>query len=78
MTPNERCGATLVFGDDYGDNDCTMHCQLAPSHEGQHEEQGDMGDYGGKYVIRWHIDGRIAEQADQEDYDRWLEEDHNG
>jgi hypothetical protein len=37
------CKATIKFGDDYGDNDCTFHCQLEEGHDGPHQEIGEMG-----------------------------------
>ena len=34
--PSERCEATIIIGDDYGDNDCTFRCQSYTGHTGQH------------------------------------------
>lgn len=48
----KKCKATILFGDDYGDNTTTFHCQLKLGHEGQHEEKGSM--YGEKvYILIW-------------------------
>jgi len=33
-----KCKAVLSIGDDYGDNSCTMHCQLDKRHAGSHFE----------------------------------------
>lgn len=45
------CKSKIVFGDDYGDNDCTFHCQLEEGHNGMHEECGKM--YDQPYKITW-------------------------
>ncbi len=34
----ERCKAILILGDDYGDNDTTIRCQLPEGHAGPHQE----------------------------------------
>lgn len=47
----EKCNATIKFGDDFGDNETTFHCQLKEGHRGEHEECGDM--YGKKYALKW-------------------------
>ena len=49
-----RCRAYLVLGDDHGDGGITFRCQLAPQHDGPHQEQGEIG---GKrrqwYIVKW-------------------------
>jgi len=50
------CLAELHLGDDYGDNQCTIHCQLPPEHEPPHCERFQRG--GLPVVITWHIDDR--------------------
>jgi hypothetical protein len=46
------CNATIEFGDDYGDNETTFHCQLPDGHEGEHRESGNM--YGKQaYELTW-------------------------
>ena len=54
----ERCKATIKFGDDFGDNDTTFHCQLEEGHSGKHKEVGDMGYPPEKrpYVLEWEGD----------------------
>jgi hypothetical protein len=50
------CGATIKFGDDFGDNSCTFSCGLPEGHDGEHEEAGDMAQGGPlslPYVLRW-------------------------
>jgi hypothetical protein len=37
------CGATIEFGDDFGDNVTTFRCRLEAGHPGPHEEKGNMG-----------------------------------
>lgn len=44
-----QCETTIVFGDDYGDNTATFHCQLEKGHKGKHVEKGDM--YGQPYEL---------------------------
>ncbi len=50
-----KCDATIEFGDDYGDNHSTFHCQLEQGHEGPHQEKGDMGweKYKMPYTLTW-------------------------
>jgi hypothetical protein len=38
----DRCNAIIKFGDDYGDNETTFHCQLKKGHKGSHQESGDQ------------------------------------
>lgn len=35
---NRCCNRTMSIGDDYGDNEATMHCQLPMGHRGPHQE----------------------------------------
>jgi hypothetical protein len=44
------CEARLELADDYGDNDCTFHCDLKKGHFGFHQERGN-----GKpaYIMIW-------------------------
>ena len=46
----EWCNAKFVLADDYGDNDCTFHCNRMKGHEGLHEEHG----LDAKYVMVWY------------------------
>jgi len=41
---SKKCLAELHIGDDYGDNCCTMHCQLPIGHEDRHKEEYEQGD----------------------------------
>ncbi len=57
----DKCKATIEFGDDYGDNNTTFHCQLEAKHSGTHKETGDMG-YGAvpmPYTLTW--EGSVKE-----------------
>ena len=47
-----QCLSIARFGDDYGDNSCTFHCQLPKGHEGDHEEKGNMYNEW-SYVLHW-------------------------
>jgi hypothetical protein len=40
----QPCGVSIIFGDDFADNECTFHCELEKGHIGKHIEKGDMGD----------------------------------
>lgn len=46
-----KCKAIIIFADDYGDNECTFHCELKEGHEGNHKESGKV--YGNKYILIW-------------------------
>jgi hypothetical protein len=49
-----KCNARLYLIDDYGDNQCTIQCELNKGHEGIHRETFYRG---GKPVnITWEID----------------------
>jgi hypothetical protein len=47
-----QCRSFIEFGDDFGDNTTTFHCQLSPKHQGQHLEKGLL--YGREFEVRWH------------------------
>lgn len=58
-TPADKdgeCNARLFISDDYGDNSATIRCQLAPKHEGLHQEQFERE--GGMVSITWAADER--------------------
>jgi hypothetical protein len=38
----ELCPATMRFGDDYGDNTTTFHCDRPTGHKGLHMEKSVM------------------------------------
>ena len=44
------CVATLEIGDDYGDNEATMHCQLEIGHSGRHREEF----FDGRAIVEWN------------------------
>ena len=46
-----KCKETIKFGDDFGDNVCTMYCGLEEGHLGEHKESGQM--QGKQYVVCW-------------------------
>lgn len=62
-----QCNAHLYIGDDYGDNGSTMRCQLAPGHDGEHEERFRRS--GGAVVIRWEADERCYHDCRAELFD---------
>lgn len=53
----EACGACCFVADDFGDNTATMRCQLAPGHEGSHQEMFDRD--GGPVTVTWVADERV-------------------
>ena len=64
MTGNV-CGATIEFGDDFGDNSSTFRCGKPLQHEGDHCESGSMYDKN-PYTLAWTVDDRLAEVEDIE------------
>ena len=66
MTNDNICKSTIVFGDDYGDNNCTFHCQLELGHPGKHQENGNMY-WEQPYTLLWEHDyidpfGKLGEE----------------
>jgi len=59
-----ECNAHLYLGDDYGDNQTTIRCQLPKGHEGPHTEWFYRGE--GKVTIAWEKDERAEEEAEEE------------
>lgn len=51
----KTCKAIMEFGDDFGDNSCTFHCQLEEGHPGKHREEGAMYDKH-PYCLEWEAD----------------------
>ena len=51
-TAKEKCNSNIEFGDDFGDNSTTFHCQLEKGHQGKHKEQGNLYDQQ-EYVLEW-------------------------
>jgi len=52
-----ECNAHLYIGDDYGDNEATMRCQLPLEHEGNHQEKFmDV-------VVTWKMDRKENAQT---------------
>ncbi len=52
---SNQCSAKLYLGDDYGDNTCTIKCQLPKMHPGKHEEKFDRN---GEVLVSWVKDER--------------------
>jgi hypothetical protein len=52
-----ECNARLFIGDDYGDNECTIRCQLQPNHGGKHREVWNPLNMG-IVTIEWEHDER--------------------
>ena len=45
------CPHRIIFGDDYGANETTFHCQLKVGHRGKHLDKGQQGRQ--PYWLRW-------------------------
>jgi hypothetical protein len=60
LRADDQCDAMIRFGDDYGDNTTTFHCQLAKGHGGDHRETGMM-DGSKDYCLTWRDDNGDAE-----------------
>jgi len=62
-----RCKAKIRFGDDYGDNCSTFHCQLEEGHTDEHIEKGNMGDEEQRipYILSW-LGDMGEDEADEE------------
>ena len=58
MYKMKKCKSTIEFGDDFGDNSTTFHCQLESGHNGDHVEKGDM--YGVPYELKWKNKVKIS------------------
>ena len=54
-----KCKAIMEFGDDFGDNTCTFHCELEEGHEGLHQETGKMSGEQFPYTVTWDRDMRL-------------------
>jgi len=52
------CGAILQLGDDFGDNACTVRCQLESNHELPHRESFERG--GKPVIITWCVDEGVT------------------
>ncbi len=46
------CKSEIRFGDDFGDNPCTFHCELRKGHKGKHQETGRMYNQQ-RYKVVW-------------------------
>ena len=47
----KKCKSKIEFGDDFGDNSTTFHCQLKEGHKGKHQEKALL--YKDKYTLVW-------------------------
>ena len=61
-----KCPAIIIFGDDFGDNSATFHCQKDQVHEGEHCELGDMGTVEEPVVYRLLWKGSSRDQLKEE------------
>ena len=57
----KTCSAAFKFGDDYGDNPCTFHCQRVNRHAGKHSESGVLA--GEKWIVIWSDDNARSVKA---------------
>ncbi len=49
-----ECNAKLYLGDDFGDNVCTVRCQLPIEHSSPHKEEFQRSDK--PVTITWFVD----------------------
>ncbi|MCK4665080.1 MAG: hypothetical protein KAT68_19585 [Bacteroidales bacterium] len=54
----KECKEIIEFGDDFGENSCTFHCELIKNHKGNHRATGelifsDILDTRQKYIVEW-------------------------
>lgn len=49
----KKCGGKIIFGDDYGDNECTFHCELEQGHDSPHKESGTVNEK--DYTLTWEV-----------------------
>lgn len=49
----KKCDSTIVFVDDFGDNDTTFHCILRKGHKGLHMESDTLLLEGQHYILKW-------------------------
>jgi len=61
IIPKNKCNKTISFGDDYGDNETTFHCQLEKNHKSNHQECGTL--YGSKYKVEWCAEEDVKENT---------------
>ena len=63
------CSSVIEFGDDEGDNVCTMRCQKSEGHTGFHCESATM--MGQRYLVTWEdardtlAEGVLAAEGEQ-------------
>jgi hypothetical protein len=48
------CKSYIRFSDDYGNDDCTFHCDLEENHSGSHREMGIIKNQ--PYIVTWEND----------------------
>ncbi len=46
-----KCDATIVLADDFGERDCTFHCDLPEGHGIKHKVSGTID--GKEYILVW-------------------------
>ncbi len=59
-----KCEKILVFGDDFGDNECTFHCQLDSDHIGPHQEINTLCS-NESYALVWELRDNVATVVEQ-------------
>lgn len=69
-----ECNAHLYLGDDWGDNSCTIRCELPAGHEGLHQEIFERDN--SPVTITWKYCER-SERQRQQDLDDAEDDLHN-
>jgi len=60
----KKCYGVIKFGDDFGDNTTTFHCDLPEGHVGKHIERGDM--FGQVYKLQWEDKPKTLDEANKQ------------
>lgn len=77
MSETKQCIAVIKFGDDFGDNESTFHCQLNEGHAGLHMEESSMyGKY--PYKLEWKGDMGVADREEERERLQAIDEYMNG
>ena len=63
------CGATISFGDDYGDNFSTFRCDVGKGHAGFHQERGSQNKQ--CYILAWEGDYRQVKKGSSYWWREW-------
>ena len=69
MKKMNKCKSLLQFPDDFGDNECTFHCELPQGHLDRHRESGILYDKC-PYSLEWECPEEV--KIMENTYSQWL------